>query len=149
MGYRSGPDASAVGEESVEDHVGRLYRSLEGKGLAEQKFGPAVLHQYLNKSAATAQLAAPLNPYSKRNSLLTCAVPDTTKLTPQNERAKATLKAKPRLLPTDSAKLIWDKAMLVEICRAFNSSEKKLPDGEPQETAQKLQRICNDKRLNE
>jgi hypothetical protein len=134
-------------EEPVEEHIGRLYRWFQGKGMTEQQFGPTVFHQYISKLPAGVQLAPQLSLYSRKNSPLSCSVPETTKLTPQNAGQMKTVKAKPLPLPTDAAKVMWDKATLAAICSAYEASGKKLPPGEPSDTAQKLDKICKDKRL--
>ena len=68
-------------------------------------------------------------------------------MTPQGVEKITTVKSKRKPLPTDAAKVIRDKATLTAICSAYDQSGKKLPAGEPPETAQKLDRICSDKRL--
>jgi len=142
---RSEANSAPTSEESAEEHLGRLYHSFQGKRMTEQPFGWTVFHQYISKLPAAVQPAAQLSLYSRKNSPLTCSVPETPGLTRQTAGKMAIAKAKPSPLPTDAAKVIWDKATLSAICSAYE--EKKLPVGEPPDTAQKLDKICNDKRL--
>jgi hypothetical protein len=137
---RKGPSA----EESAEEHIGRLYHSFQGKDLAEEQFRPTILDPYLS----THRLTAELKPLT-RNNALSCSVPDTKTLAEQKPIKTTSAEAKRVPLPVDAQKVIWDKATLTRICSAYGHSGRKLPAGEPSDTAQKLDKICKDKRLNQ
>jgi hypothetical protein len=140
-----------TGEGSAEERMGQLYRSFtsQNKGLPALEFRPKVLADFVNARPA-AKLTTQSSPYGKPNNPLACEVPETAKLTAKATEAPAPpapLPGKRAALPTHSEKDAWDKATIASLCSAYEKSGKKLPDGEPPQTAQKLEKLCSDKRL--
>jgi hypothetical protein len=144
---RAQPSVAIPPEESAEEHLGRLFQAFHGNAMTGQQFSPMVLHQYLTRTPSAAQTSSQLGIYSRKNNLINCSAPITTGLTPSHPRAAVkAVKTKARR-KTDEAKAAWDKATISEICTEYEKAGRKLPPGEPANTAQKLETLCADKRL--
>lgn len=148
---RSTRPTGRTGEGSVEERMGKLYRSFtaQKKGLPATEFRSKVLAEYLS-AQPTGKVTAQTSLYEKRNTGLTCAVPETTKLTAKTTGQAAPPQVKRAALRTHSEKETWDRATIASLCSVYKNykdSGKTLPDGEPADTAQKLEKLCSDKRL--
>jgi hypothetical protein len=134
--------------ESSEEHMGRLFRYFnQGRGLPEAGFHTNVLPKFSANKTAAEQSSPSLKVFEQKNTLLSCPQPEAAGLVTPASRKVSTSPVKPAPLPVHSAKEMWDRATITHFCAAYEGSGKKLPPGEPPDLAQKLDKICSDKRL--
>lgn len=131
--------------ESAEEHVGRLFRYFnQGKGLPEAGFRTNVFRKFSANMIAAPQNSPSLKTFERESAVLSCPVPGAA--TAASAKI-STGSRKPSPLPVHAAKEVWDRATVSYFCAAYEASGKKLPPGERPDLAQKLDKICSDKRL--
>jgi hypothetical protein len=148
LATRKSEAAAARPSESSEEHIGRLFRYFnQGKGLPEAGFRTSVFPRFSANMTAAQQNAPSLKAFEQKNTLLSCPVPEAARAATPASAKMSTGPRKPSPLPVHPAKEVWDRAAVTYFCAAYEASGKKLPPDEPSDLAQKLDKICSDKRL--
>jgi hypothetical protein len=148
LATRKSEAQTARPSESAEEHVGRLFRYFnQGKGLPEAGFRKNVFPKFSANMIAAQQTSPSLKAFEQQNGALSCPVPEAVSAATPASTKMSTGFRKPSPLPAHAAKEVWDRATVTYFCAAYEASGKKLPPGERPDLAQKLDKICSDKRL--
>jgi hypothetical protein len=148
LATRKSEAQTARPSESSEEHMDRLFRYFsQGRGLPEAGFRTNVLPKFSANTATATQTSPTLKAFEQRNTPLSCPLPQAASAATPASAKMSTGPRKLSPLPVHSAKEVWDRATVNYFCAAYEASGKKLPPGEPPDLAQKLDKICSDKRL--